>query len=44
MESLEKLCRLCADDLDVSMTLENYGELTKIQNIFDFVRTSFVYN
>lgn len=37
MHSIEKLCRLCADDLDVSISLESLGDLVEIQKIVNFV-------
>lgn len=44
MESLDKLCRLCADDMDVSINLENCGDMTEIQKFFNFVSFVNVYN
>lgn len=37
MNSIEKLCRLCAEDLDVSVSMEDFGDLTEIQKLINFV-------
>lgn len=35
--SIERLCRTCADDLDVAISLESLGEFEEIQKIVNFV-------
>lgn len=37
MDLIEKLCRLCADDLDASISLESVGDLVEIQKLVNFV-------
>lgn len=37
MQAFDKLCRLCADDLDVSILMENFGDLAEIPRILNFV-------
>lgn len=44
MKAIDKLCQLCADDLNVSVFLEEFEDLAKIQEVLKIVSKIFVDN